>query len=109
MSDCELCPVEEKCGYEFKPCDCVHRRKFVPITEKPTALRGRPESIPRCSHGNYRSQCRECTLEHINAMSETATILKDALTRIYDNDDGIKSTLQHALTRAYHLGQKSNN
>lgn len=30
MSDCQFCPVESECGYEYKPCDCVHQRKFKP-------------------------------------------------------------------------------
>jgi hypothetical protein len=28
MSDCQLCPVEKDCGYEYKPCDCTQQRKF---------------------------------------------------------------------------------
>jgi hypothetical protein len=28
MSDCQLCPVEPECHYPYKPCDCVHQRKF---------------------------------------------------------------------------------
>ncbi len=28
MSDCNSCPVETICGYQYKPCDCVHQRKF---------------------------------------------------------------------------------
>ncbi len=28
MSDCNYCPVEQDCHYPFKPCDCVHQRKF---------------------------------------------------------------------------------
>lgn len=31
MSDCALCPVESKCFYPCKPCDCVGQRKFWPI------------------------------------------------------------------------------
>lgn len=27
-NDCFTCPVEKECGYEYKPCDCVHQRKF---------------------------------------------------------------------------------
>lgn len=32
MSDCQQCPREHECGYECKPCDCVHQRKFTPKT-----------------------------------------------------------------------------
>lgn len=28
MSDCNYCPVEKECHYPYKPCDCVHQRKF---------------------------------------------------------------------------------
>lgn len=28
MSDCNYCEVEKDCHYPFKPCDCVHQRKF---------------------------------------------------------------------------------
>jgi len=28
MSDCTYCEVEKDCAYEYKPCDCVHQRKF---------------------------------------------------------------------------------
>jgi len=28
MSDCYFCPVESECHYPFKPCECVHQRKF---------------------------------------------------------------------------------
>lgn len=28
MSDCASCPVERECFYPYKPCDCVHQRKF---------------------------------------------------------------------------------
>lgn len=28
MSDCALCPVEPECHYPYKPCECVHQRKF---------------------------------------------------------------------------------
>lgn len=31
MSDCEYCPVEKQCAYEYKPCDCVNQRKFKAI------------------------------------------------------------------------------
>lgn len=31
MSDCNSCPVETLCGYQYKPCDCVHQRKFKPM------------------------------------------------------------------------------
>ena len=30
MSDCQTCEREGVCDYEYKPCDCVHYRKFVP-------------------------------------------------------------------------------
>lgn len=28
MSDCNTCNWEHLCAYEYKPCDCVHKRKF---------------------------------------------------------------------------------
>lgn len=28
MSDCTNCPVEKECHYPYKPCDCIHQRKF---------------------------------------------------------------------------------
>jgi len=28
MSDCNYCSVEKECHYPYKPCDCVHQRKF---------------------------------------------------------------------------------
>jgi len=37
MSDCTYCEVEKDCAYEYKPCDCVHQRKFkakvIPIVD----------------------------------------------------------------------------
>jgi hypothetical protein len=27
---CSTCPVEEDCGYAYKPCDCCNQRKFKP-------------------------------------------------------------------------------
>lgn len=30
MSDCDLCEREHVCDYKYKPCDCVHYRKFLP-------------------------------------------------------------------------------
>lgn len=35
MSDCQHCPVEKSCDYEYKPCDCVHQRKFKQVELKP--------------------------------------------------------------------------
>lgn len=35
MSDCPCCPVEKQCDYKYKPCDCVHQRKFVQVELKP--------------------------------------------------------------------------
>ena len=67
----------------------------------------RPQSVPRCPHGKYRSQCQKCAIEHSEVIEQTSQILTDALARIYENDDGIKSAMQHALTRAYYLGQQS--
>ena len=29
-SHCEICDVEQQCGYEYKPCDCCNYRKFKP-------------------------------------------------------------------------------
>jgi hypothetical protein len=28
MSDCDNCIVEKECYYPYKPCECVHQRKF---------------------------------------------------------------------------------
>lgn len=30
MSDCDRCEREHVCDYEYKPCDCVGYRKFLP-------------------------------------------------------------------------------
>ena len=27
-NECYHCPVKQECFYPFKPCDCVHQRKF---------------------------------------------------------------------------------
>lgn len=27
-NDCLLCPAEKDCHYPYKPCTCVHQRKF---------------------------------------------------------------------------------
>lgn len=35
MSNCNLCPVEKLCCYEYKPCDCVQQRKFKPKSDRP--------------------------------------------------------------------------
>lgn len=28
MSDCQNCGIEKACRYPYKPCDCVHQRKY---------------------------------------------------------------------------------
>ena len=28
MSSCNHCELEKDCHYPYKPCDCVHHRKF---------------------------------------------------------------------------------
>ena len=38
MSDCYICPVEKDCFYEYKPCDCVHQRKFKSKTKKDSVI-----------------------------------------------------------------------
>lgn len=34
MSNCEVCPVEKDCHYLYKPCDCVHQRKFWSLEKR---------------------------------------------------------------------------
>lgn len=34
MSSCPTCPVKDDCYYWFKPCDCVHQRKFMTREER---------------------------------------------------------------------------
>ena len=34
MSDCKFCPIEKECHYPFKPCDCVHQRKYWDINRR---------------------------------------------------------------------------
>lgn len=30
MTNCQTCPIEDKCHYKYKPCECVNQRKFTP-------------------------------------------------------------------------------
>lgn len=54
MSDCQCCPVETECGYEYKPCDCVHQRKFTPVETKPEQSPHDDECwCVMCEHINY--------------------------------------------------------
>lgn len=32
---CETCDVEQRCGYQYKPCDCADYRKFVEKRPEP--------------------------------------------------------------------------
>ena len=63
MSDCNMCEREHVCDYQYKPCDCVHYRKFVSApTKECTGCKGggwSPYPI-RCmacnGYGQVRSQ-----------------------------------------------------
>lgn len=67
----------------------------------------RPLSPPRCKHNNWPTDCQKCRNEYKTAKQETSQFVDDALSRVFDNDDGIKSTMKHALARAYLAGQNS--
>lgn len=41
MSDCHVCDVEHRCFYEYKPCECVQRRKFKSLDEMMKEFEGR--------------------------------------------------------------------
>lgn len=45
-SHCDVCDVEQLCGYEYKPCDCCNYRKFKPLPEPRAQLRPLAKVIP---------------------------------------------------------------
>ena len=58
MSDCKYCDVENLCGYEYKPCDCVGYRKFKPLakSEAPTLDPIQPHSVAKSiNQSNYHN------------------------------------------------------
>jgi hypothetical protein len=48
MSGCACCPVEKQCDYEYKPCDCVHQRKFVQVELKPYQVGDNDIVLAKC-------------------------------------------------------------
>ena len=54
MSDCDLCEREHVCDYKYKPCDCVHYRKFLPA---PMTACG---SCDGSGWKPYPLRCRDC-------------------------------------------------
>lgn len=62
MSDCMFCEIEDECGYEYKPCDCVHQRKFKPKPEHLSRIDGdramdrAVENVAIIASTNYRGR-----------------------------------------------------
>lgn len=55
MSDCDYCKLKDICIYEYKPCDCVHQRKFK---QHPNLLVC--ASCDNTGYTPYPITCREC-------------------------------------------------
>lgn len=59
MSDCQLCPVETACHYPYKPCDCVHQRKFWTAERRAAYEEDRRFGQPNHGHGDSSDQPEE--------------------------------------------------
>lgn len=64
MSDCNSCVAEKLCVYEYKPCDCVHMRKFKPHPKMIAC-----DVCNNTGHNPYPLKCSNC--------NGTGAIIKD--------------------------------
>ncbi len=60
-SHCEICDIEDRCGYEYKPCDCCNYRKFKPKADNGANAKASINTEAQQKHEATRTRLRLVT------------------------------------------------